>query len=164
MKICRVCKKKFGQTTRTQKVCSLECAIAYPQHEQAKQARKENRKLKQEFKQNDKSYQLKKTQMIFNKWVRHRDGSVCITCEAKDRQIHAGHYMPVGRHSEVRFDPHNCHSQCSICNNFKSGNLAIYRQRLIEKYGLAEVERLEHSTTKKWTIDELVSLQKKFKK
>ena len=162
-KLCCICKNEFYPMTRTHKVCSEDCAIKFAEEKKAKEERKQYRAVKKEFNQKDRSYQLKKTQDIFNRWIRNRDGNICITCGSTDRQIHAGHFMPQGRHSEVRFDAHNVHSQCSVCNNHKSGNLAVYRQKLIGKYGIEEVERLEHSTTKKWSIEELIQIQKEYK-
>jgi len=49
----------------------------------------------------------------------------------------------VGGHPELRFEEDNCHKQASYCNNYKSGNLAEYRIRLIDKIGLERVEWLE---------------------
>jgi hypothetical protein len=68
--------------------------------------------------------------------------------------------MSVGGHSAaLRFDENNTHKQCSVCNNYKSGNLAEYRPNLIVKIGLEEVERLEGPhDPKKYTIDELREL------
>jgi hypothetical protein len=68
--------------------------------------------------------------------------------------------MSVGGHSSaLRFDEQNTHKQCSVCNNYKSGNLAEYRPNLINKIGLDSVERLEGPhNPKKYSIDELKDL------
>ena len=72
--------------------------------------------------------------------------------------------MSVGGHSaELRYDEENCHKQCSVCNNYRSGNLAQYRTNLIDKIGLSAVERLEGPhDPKKYTIDELQKLLVKY--
>ena len=78
--------------------------------------------------------------------------------------MHASHYRSVGGHPELRFNPLNCHSACSICNNHLSGNLIPYRVALIEKIGLAEVEKLEgkHEPLK-LTIEEIKEIKKIYK-
>lgn len=71
--------------------------------------------------------------------------SVCFTC---GRQFHinaldAGHYVS-GRRNAVLLVEENIHIQCKIwCNMMNHGNTKIYRERLVEKYGKEEVERLE---------------------
>jgi hypothetical protein len=71
--------------------------------------------------------------------------------------------MPVGSNGHIRFDESNCHSQCSICNNHKSGNLAEYEPNLIKKVGQDEVNRLKEKFTKSWTVDELKGIIETYK-
>jgi hypothetical protein len=71
-------------------------------------------------------------------------GNPCISCGHPDdgsRQRHASHFRPATI-AALRFDPANVHASCSICNNWKSGNLTPYATALIEKVGQAEVDRL----------------------
>ena len=91
------------------------------------------------------SYWMKRAQAAFNAWVRERDkDQPCISCGRHHQgQYHAGHFRPAGSNPEIRFEPDNCHKQCSVCNAHLSGNLTMYRQALIEKIGLARVEFLE---------------------
>lgn len=91
------------------------------------------------------SYWMKRAQAAFNAWVRERDkDKPCISCcRHHQGQYHAGHFRPAGSNPEIRFEPDNCHKQCSVCNAHLSGNLILYRQSLIEKIGLARVEFLE---------------------
>tara|TARA_R110002126_G_scaffold64861_4_gene165898 strand:+ start:103 stop:357 length:255 start_codon:yes stop_codon:yes gene_type:complete len=68
--------------------------------------------------------------------------------------------MSVGGHSAaLRYDEDNCHKQCSVCNNYKSGNLSEYRSNLLKKIGLQKVEWLEGPhDPKKYVIEELKAM------
>lgn len=69
----------------------------------------------------------------------------CISCGKyiyfKDGD--AGHYIPQKNHYSVLYDEMNVHLQCVSCNQHGSGEVAKYRIRIIEKYGLEAVEDLE---------------------
>ncbi|MCK9532619.1 MAG: recombination protein NinG [Gammaproteobacteria bacterium] len=159
-KTCKICGKEIYKG----KVCGIVCALKYADEQSKKKIQQEKNKQVKEFNQKDKSYLVKQAQTQFNKFIRLRDGNKCITCRNTDRQIHAGHYMPTGRNSALRFNEDNCHSQCSICNNYKSGNLAVYRLKLIDKIGLEKVEWLEAQTqSKSWGIDELKNIIETYK-
>lgn len=109
----------------------------------AKNAAKRDRERRMEVK--PLSYWMKRAQAAFNAWVRARDaGKPCISCgKYHQGQNHAGHYRPAGSNPELRFEPDNCHLQCSPCNSHLSGNLTAYRPALIAKIGLERVEWLE---------------------
>ena len=161
-KNCRVCKTPFEPRNSLQKVCNAWCAYQYAK-EQAEKKRKAaekarskaDRKRKEAIK--PRSEWLREAQSSFNAYIRARDsGRACISCGITTGQMHAGHYRTTKAASHLRFNPRNCHQQCAQCNNSKSGNIVEYRIRLVERIGLAEVERLEHDNrTRKWTIDEL---------
>lgn len=95
----------------------------------------------------------KKAKAIFSQYVRLRDciittGSTdygkCITCgEVKSiSELHCGHFVS-GRSNSLFFEETNSHCQCSVCNTSKGGNPEVYRMKMIKKYGLQEVKRLE---------------------
>ena len=141
-----------------QKVCSPVCAIEYGRKKQAVERKSATRKAKVALNRTDRSYMLKKAQAAFNAYIRERDKDLpCISCgRHHDGQYHAGHYIPTGRSSMLRFNEDNCHKQCSVCNNYKSGNLVNYRIGLIAKIGLPAVEALENApTAARWTCEEL---------
>lgn len=151
LKTCKSCKKKFAPERDLQTTCNYKCAIAHNVTLREKIVKADKKLRKESLKaklgkdyQETKESPLKIAQTAFNKYIRLRDGNYCITCkEVVNRQIHAGHYRAVGGNNALRFNTFNCHSQCSICNNYKSGNLAIYREELIKKIGLKKVEFLE---------------------
>jgi hypothetical protein len=87
----------------------------------------------------------KEAQAAFNGWIRARDADLpCISCgRHHNGQWHAGHFLSTGARPNLRFDPANVHKQCQPCNTHLHGNLVNYRINLIQRIGLAEVERLE---------------------
>ena len=84
-------------------------------------------------------------------YVRTRDKFKCFTCDfvGNRNNIDAGHYIPA-THSYLRFNENNVHAQCTFCNKGLEGNRVVYRPRMIEKYGLEFVEKLEES---RFTVD-----------
>lgn len=68
----------------------------------------------------------------------------CITCGRIIRTTEAdgGHYIP-RRFRSTELEPTNVNAQCRECNRFKGGKPKEYRARMIARYGLMEVERLE---------------------
>ena len=165
-KKCKVCKSKFQLFRTTQKVCSPNCAIALAKVDGAKKEKKSHSAAKRKLKDEDRSFQLKKTQRIFNTYIRLRDLSdTCISCgRHHSGQYHAGHYRSVGANPELRFLPSNCHKQCSACNNHLSGNISNYRINLIGKIGEAAVADLERShPPKRYTIEDLKEIQSIYK-
>lgn len=170
LKTCKYCKEKFERGHIITSYCSPLCEMTAKAMSNLKAIKQDRAKAKREYKANDKSRLLKKAQSVFNKWIRERDGEKCISCNHTNitalrntRQFHAGHYLTTGARPELRFNEDNCHSQCSICNNYLSGNLAQYRLNLINKIGLERVEALENARqVKKWTVDELKEIIEKY--
>ena len=82
----------------------------------------------------------------------------CITC---GRIIpvagnDAGHFI-AGRNDAILFEEHACHLQCVECNQMRGGEPEKYREALIDKYGIEEVERLEglRHSLRKYSAEEL---------
>ena len=86
-------------------------------------------------------------QAEFNRFIRLRDhNQPCISCDTMSNSVKydAGHYKSVGGNLELRFEPLNCHKQCSnYCNKHRSGNAIEYRKRLKNRIGEDKVEWLE---------------------
>jgi hypothetical protein len=93
-----------------------------------------------------RSHWLKTAQAEVNRYVRLRDFRFgCVSCDRPaswDGQWHASHFRSVGAASAVRFNLWNIHKACSICNNWKSGNLSEYEPRLRERIGADRVDWL----------------------
>lgn len=107
----------------------------------------------------------------FNRFIRNRDTDEfdCITCISCNKTypskgMHAGHYF-ASTFSILRFHENNVHGQCVRCNMHLHGNLISYRQNLIKKIGIEEVERLEQISKipYKWDRFSLIDLILKYK-
>jgi len=155
-----------------QTTCCIECAFEYVKQQKEKREedkKKEARKALREYKKNDKPILLQLAQKLVNQFIRMRDkGLPCISCGhdfRNGRQEHAGHYIARSKSSLLRFDERNINTQCNICNDHLSGNVAEYRKGLIEKIGIKEVEFLEDNKTalKTWTVEDLQEIIKKYR-
>lgn len=170
---CKNCKCVTDRKYGLNYLCSPECGYEYSKKIADKRRSKEKSESRRKDREKLKSLKtrpewLKECQTVFNKYIRLRDaGLPCISCSHPDdgsRQRHASHYKSVGGNPALRFDPSNCHSSCSICNNWLSGNLVPYRVALIAKVGQAEVDRLEGPQEPlKLTIEEIQQLIAKYK-
>ncbi len=168
LKTCRNCKTKFTPKYALQVVCGVDCAIQFVkttrEAKEAKEQRAIDRSKKEQLK--SKSDHLKDLQVIFNQFIRIRDGNnPCISCGRWHAgQYHAGHYRSVGSAPHLRFNELNCNRQCSACNNHLSGNIINYRQGLIAKIGIKQVEQLEaDQTPKHYSIDDIKELKALYK-
>lgn len=109
---------------------------------------------------------LKKTQIVFNKWIRERDKEKgCISCGGEVSE--AGHYYSQGHHSSLRFNEVNTNGQCTRCNCFLHGNLIHYRNGLMSRYEKQKLDLLDSVATrnpvKRWTRFELDEIINKYK-
>ncbi|KTC11494.1 hypothetical protein AO391_24630 [Pseudomonas marginalis ICMP 9505] len=167
-KKCRVeaCRASFVPSRMGQAVCSPACAmIDAPRH--APKARKaladvERKEIKvRKEKLKSRADHLKDTQIAFNAWVRARDAELpCVSCgRHHEGKYDAGHYRTVGSNPALRFEPMNCHRQCSPCNTRLSGNIVNYRIALVKRIGAEAVEWLEGPhEAKKYTVAELKAM------
>jgi hypothetical protein len=133
------CGISFPPQRLGQKVCSPKCGLAIKDVNQEKARkslaqleRKEIKVRKEKLK--SRADHLKDTQIAFNAWVRARDAeSPCISCGRHHQgKYDAGHYRTVGSNPALRFEPLNCHRQCSPCNTQLSGNIVNYRVALVK--------------------------------
>ena len=160
------CQKLFTPQNKKHICCDWKCAVEYQKEKEIKRKLQVNRKALKEFRDGDIPHLTKLAQQAFNKYIRKRDEHLpCISCgHTGNRQRHAGHFRPVGRNHQMRFNEDNAHSQCSICNNHLSGNLVLYREALILKIGITQIEALENNNdTKSYTVKELQEIILRYK-
>jgi len=163
-KKCKICNTEFSPFNSLQIVCSIPCAIKHAEGTATKKMRQEIRHAKEAIK--TRQDWLKEVQTVFNRYIRARDKhEPCISCGRNHQgQYHAGHYLSVGARPELRFDELNCHKQCAPCNNYLSGNIALYRLALVKKIGQHKVDWLEGShEPKKYSIEDLRQLKQLYK-
>jgi hypothetical protein len=185
-KCCKYCKRYGYEHIKVLagSFCDFDCASRYGAEKAVKEREKafkksikadkqKHTKRKREFYDNDRSYRAKQAQTSFNAYIRGRDkGLPCISCGNMPNSgayvggsgVHAGHYLSVGAHPELRFEEANCSIQCVNCNVHNSGNIAKYRMGLLKKYGHEKVEWLEGPhDAKKYTCADLKDIEEYFK-
>ena len=169
---CKFCKKDFTQFNSTISVCGYQCAIEWGKlHPKKTSIKRVNSQLKSEAKEKLETYSQKvnKAKVIFQKWIRERDKDLpCISCgTTKASMWHASHFKKAETFSGVIFHELNTWKSCSKCNVFLNGNELKYRENLVKKIGVKQVEALEQlaneTRTKKWTIEELQTIKTKYK-
>ena len=157
------CRASFVPKESFQSWCSPDCAVVIARRRQEKKrkelaaiGRREIKVRKEKLK--SRADHLKDTQIAFNAWVRARDAELpCISCGRHHQgKYDAGHYRTVGSNPALRFEPLNCHRQCSPCNTQLSGNIVNYRIALVKRIGAEAVDWLEGPhEAKKYTVEEL---------
>lgn len=170
-KTCKQCKEKYQPTRPLQSVCSTKCASLYGRKTVQQKIDNEQKLQRKRLKAKKEGLKTlgdhkKEVQTAFNEFIRLRDANQpCISCQRHHQgQYHAGHYRSVGSAPNLRFDEDNVHKQCAPCNNHLSGNPIQYRVNLIEKIGLAEVERIESDNEPKhYTVEQLNELKKHYR-
>jgi hypothetical protein len=87
----------------------------------------------------------------FTKYIKLRDNYTCITCGkvAQGQGMGGGHYKPKGAcNLTYYFSEVNVNAQCTYCNLTLQGNQVVYRERLIQKFGLEAVLDIEQNFRK----------------
>lgn len=167
------CGEEFIPRNSLQKTCwKVECALAVGRQEretQKKRALKEYRAETRKRKEKIKSLSdwLKEAQIVFNRYIRHRDAALpCISCGRHHQgQYHAGHYRTTKAAPHLRFDERQTHKQCQPCNEHLSGNIGEYRIGLIKKIGIDAVEAIENDNRiHRYTMDEAKAIKAKYTK
>lgn len=166
-KKCKHCKTFFTPEREMQSCCSVYCSLEYAKKPDNLKRYMNAHKRELRAKNVSKSDLKAKAQKVVNEYVRLRDSKLpCISCgHVEGRQFHAGHFRPMGNNQHLRYYTLNIWKQCSICNNYKSGNLVPYRKNLIAKLGLEKVEEIEaNQEIKKYSIEYLERLIVVFRK
>jgi hypothetical protein len=155
-KKCRECKKIFMPTRKIQPVCdTFECKVAYATKSAEKSATARKKRLRADDKVKLEKYKtwqewFNECKAIAQKYARLRDRlDGCISCDkASDwwGQWHGSHFRPAGNFKAVALNLLNIHKGCSECNNYKSGNLIEFQDRLIVKIGQDRVDWLKSQT------------------
>ena len=173
-KKCRVCREAFTPRKALQVVCSPSCALLHAKRQGEKERkalaqieRKAIREAKERIK--PRAAYMKEAQAVINRYVRLRDAHLgCVSCERPatwQGQWHASHFRSRGAAPHLRFNLHNIHKACSICNNHLSGNIMGYRPELVRRIGEERVAMLEASQERAgFTIDYLKRLKRVFAK
>lgn len=79
---------------------------------------------------------------LVRKIIKARD-NYCIVC-GEYKPLVVGHYMK-RRHLNTRWSVINCNGICLDCNREDNSEDTVYREKLIEMYGLEVIDNLEFS-------------------
>lgn len=143
-KNCAHCGHSFIPLKALQQVCGPLCASRLVRAKKA-QGKKELRARKAALKRPRELEQ--ECRRIVQKIARIRDkDDGCISCTKPanwDGQWHGSHFRSVGACSALSLHLWNIHKACSVCNHHKSGNIAEYEPRLIQKVGQDRVDWLK---------------------
>ena len=150
--------------------CSVECAIKY-----SKILKENKAKADWKIEKKDLAEKLKtlsqyeaEAKKSFQHWIRLRDKDEnCISCGGNEKDLwDGGHFKKAEIYSGVIFNPANCHKQCRKCNRYLNGNELLYRQGLIQRYGLEYAESIENLANEtrqhKFTKKELIAIKVKY--
>lgn len=148
---CAVCKETYTPRRiglKVTKVClSAGCVLDYAQGIKAKEADKAFAKKKKAFYEKDIKTRREAAIKYFNRYILLRDkDKACVSCGNANPAIKydAGHYVPAGSCSALRFDERNVHKQCSqYCNVHRSGNRAPYAKAIAAMYGQEVLDFLD---------------------
>ena len=146
---CTECGKEFMRRSTLHTVCSPRCASRSVKT--ARKAEKAAYKRRQEAAKTISKLR-QEARDAFHAFIRARDrGKPCICCgkpmpwheSTPGGFIDAGHFMSRGTCPELRWDEVNTNAQLKSCNRPNGTTRASFRAGMVERYGLAEVERLE---------------------
>lgn len=187
-KKCKVCSADFVPFKMGQVCCGVSCAVQYArisvekekvkkQRARDKAERARIRAVKKSLKDRQEKLKrhsdwVKEAQKAVNAYIRMRDeGKPCISCgtpllsEGFGGGFDAGHFRSRGSAAHLRFHTLNIHGQCKRCNRWLSGAYDQFRLGLIDRYGLALVERIESDNRPRhYSDDDLKRIVKIFKR
>lgn len=156
---CKHCKVKFTKEERAQhRRIHAACIEPYADEQEAKAQRREEKKARMAARvERALDRKKKQEQKRTSQWesecraivqaiarIRDKDDG-CISCHMGANYggvWHGSHFRSHAAASAVQFHLWNIHKACAQCNLFKSGNIAEYRPRLVEKIGQEKVDWL----------------------
>lgn len=180
---CRYCQTLYKPARSMQpgRVCnSIECQAKHAEESIAAQRKKraqaeriariEDRKVvRAKLAKLRPGYLEAKAQDAINGFVRVRDYEEgCISCDKTrywDGQWHAGHLIPVGRSSFLRYHLWNINKQCSQCNKHNGGMVAEHERGIVRRYGQARLDFLKAAPrSRRYDDDHLIRMAKIFRR
>ena len=177
---CRVCRESFQPKRCLQQACSFECEVKLAELAAAKSKAKREKDcrvaemasrkiIKEKIAKLKPGYLEGKAQDAINAYCRARDHEEgCISCDKGPNwhgQWQAGHLVPRGRSSFLRYDLRNLNKQCSQCNNFESGKVADHERGIVLRYGQERLDYLKSAPrSRRYDDDYLIRMAKIFRK
>lgn len=145
VKSCKVCRKRYVPLySSLQPTCTdIRCILDYAELTKRKKEKRELKAMRERVK--SISHWRRDLQQVFNSFVRLRDKDKgCVSCgKALNEKFDAGHFYSVGSYPNLRFNELNCHGQCVECNQHKHGNLLEYRERILSRITIEQLNELQ---------------------
>ena len=181
-KTCKVCGIDFeawSQAQRLNRFCGPVCAARWGAYQRDRKRDAANRKELAKRKEALKTLGqwTKEAQSAVNLYIRERDkAKPCIVhghdCPHSSGGFHAGHFLSVGSHPELRFNTWNIHKQCAVSNQGSnkyarfsrdSHIAAHYEKQLRSRIGDDRVDMLKGPhKPKQYRIDDLKRIRRIF--
>lgn len=152
------------------------CLEHYIIHEKEKRAKKEEKRkakaekeLKIQVEKDVKKTLHASTWKLMSEVIRRTGAdefgfNTCYTCGAKKhwKELQCGHF----KHDRLDFDKRNLKPQCYRDNNYFSGKLDVYAQKLIQENGMEWFNKLvlDANTHKGYSIQEMLEIKENLKK
>lgn len=141
---CKFCLKEFDRGFTLNTTCSPRCNSKY-----LEQRDKEKRKIKREKKAISVTVLKSKLWKIVSEYIRQKYADSngfckCATCDTTKhwKEQQAGHFVPSGASSYLRYTESNIHPQCYHCNINLGSNPIEYRIYMVKTYGEKFVEQM----------------------
>ena len=165
--LCHTCFKKWLYSTDEgrEQIKKLVIKIQKP--------RKELEKAEQKKKQKSALKRAKEaTRISVHKFIRIRDkGKPCISCGTSwHEDFQAGHYFKAELYETLKYDLDNIHGQCPKCNIYDHGNVNGYTQRLPQRIGkdnfdkLVKKAKVDKQFSKVWDTESLKKIRENVKR
>lgn len=157
---CCGCKARFDRETMSKLPAgwfhSIQCAIEYAGQKKNKQIDKAKRQVvnakkaqKRKWSQDRKDFhcktRIRACHDACHAYIRERDKDKDCPCcgEPLGDDFHAGHFIPDGSSSFLRYHEDNIHGQRMHCNMFRGGDSGEYENNLRERIGDEKVDYLK---------------------
>ena len=167
---CKHCKAPYERTRNgIETWCSVECGYQLARLKQAQAFKKETRVMRKKLNESSVKWVAKRAKHYCHLYIRTLYANEpCFTCGTREDVVYAaGHFIPSGRAAALRYDERNIRKQCNnYCNKNLSGNVTVYRAKLVSIHGeeyVQELERIGH-TKKTWKIPELQEVIEYYKR
>lgn len=151
------------------------CLNHYLEHEKEKRLKKEEKRKARENKEqqiqlerNIKKTLHASTWKLMSEYIRRKDAdefgmNYCYTCGAKKhwKELQCGHF----KHDKLDFDERNLRPQDYHCNNYLSGRLDVYAERLIKENDMDWFNQLvlDANNYKGYSIEEMLKIKEDLK-
>lgn len=141
-KKCKQCGSEFNPFKSTERVCSLQCALAGAKVVVRGQNKAAVDKVMNELKAKTTDWRGK-LQTKLQEVARLIDhGQTCLAKGNHPKQLHGGHIWGKGSHSNIALNLHNIHRQSAQSNHFQSDDRLMH-QGVIREYGQEYYDKLQ---------------------